>query len=940
MRIFERTGWLVLIAAVLVNTPWAGISTARAQTVDLRSLTSETLPFFQDWSDISLIATDHDWSRVAGVAAYQGRDDSTSTAGRDPQAVLEMTDFNESVFANRTSTAFINGGVAEFHLDDPVVALQGSSTADAPQLIISINTFGHSGIEVSYTLRDIDETADDAVTPVALQYRIGSSGNFTNVPAAFVADATSGPNLAVLVTTVSVLLPAEVDHQPEVQLRILTWNADGLDEWVGVDNISIRSQDSSGAVPRVVSSTPKNNAAGVPAGTTLQLTFNKPVLVAGGYQLQCDGSLYPLAMQTFDSVTYRFPFIDPAAHLPHGASCTFTLPANQVLDHGAQAMASDFVLSFIVSFCGAPFTPIAVIQGASDTGSSPGLLTTQGFVTAITRQSSGFYIQSAREDEDANPLTSEGLYVFSSNTGLSVGDYVRVSGTVSETNAGGFYHMTQMASLAARETCSSGGKTSPTYVSVDLAQSVPAADFLEQYESMLVHFPGALTVQQNYFQGRYGQLTLGGGGRIFGPTSGGSPLDYLRMIVLDDGSTAQNPNPIPYYPFDGALRAGDILTDLRGVLNQGSITSTAVQAAAFPWVYYRVQPTESPAFSSANPRSAVPPAVGGSIKVASFNVLNYFTTLNDGAYTAPYSGANPPRGANTAAEFARQKEKIISGIAALDADVVGLIEIESLDRAGALQDLVDGLNARVGSNTYAAVADTVPDPSGSPSGYDFIQVALIYQPAAVTPVGAAKIDQNPIHDRVPVAQHFQAAAGGARFSVVVNHFKSKGSCPASGPNTDQGDGQGCWNAKRVQQAQALLGFIQAELIPFDPDVLAVGDFNAYAFEDPIAVLAAGGLIDQAAARIPAEQRYSYVFDGAAGYLDHILATPALARQVSGVAFWHMNADEPAVIDYNTEFKPVDLYQPHAYRSSDHDPVMIGLNLVDYRSFLPLVSRRP
>jgi hypothetical protein len=129
--------------------------------------------------------------------------------------------------------------VAEFHLPNPTIALNGSGTGDAPFILISVATTGLSHINVAYNLRDLDGSGDNAVQQVALQYRIGSSGDFTNVPAGYVADATSGPNLATLVTPVSVELPSAAENKPIVQIRIITTNAVGNDEWVGIDDISI-----------------------------------------------------------------------------------------------------------------------------------------------------------------------------------------------------------------------------------------------------------------------------------------------------------------------------------------------------------------------------------------------------------------------------------------------------------------------------------------------------------------------------------------------------------------------------------------------------------------------------------------------------------------------------------------------------------------------------
>lgn len=247
--------------------------------------------------------------------------------------------------------------------------------------------------------------------------------------------------------------------------------------------------------------------------------------------------------------------------------------------------------------------------------------------------------------------------------------------------------------------------------------------------------------------------------------------------------------------------------------------------------------------------------------------------------------------------------------------------------AVAVQNLVAALNAAYGSQVYTAVTNI----NGS-IGDDAIRVALIYKNAAVSPVGQAISDTDPIHNRPPLLQTF-AAANGEKFSVVVNHFKSKGSCPTSGDDADQGDSQGCWNALRTQQAQALRNTVQnLQTSSGDNDVIVIGDLNSYGKEDPILDFTNAGYIDQVA-RFDSFG-YSYVFDGEAGYLDHALATPSLSAQIAGAKHWRINADEPAIIDYNTEFKQPacatcgpDYYSNTVYRSSDHDPVIIGLNLL-------------
>jgi hypothetical protein len=209
-------------------------------------LMTVALAFSQGWSDTGLVSRDDDWSGVPGVVGHRG-DGLTSVAGADPRTVVaDGAGTPIDVNANERDPGAVGlaAGVAEFELPDPVVALQGSATAAAPHLLLSVDTRGRSGVTVRYRLRDIDPSSiANAVQPVALQYRVGGSGPFAAVPGGFVGDTTTGPGEATLVTPVSAVLPADAGNRPLVQLRILTTNAVGQDEWVGVDDIEVEASE-------------------------------------------------------------------------------------------------------------------------------------------------------------------------------------------------------------------------------------------------------------------------------------------------------------------------------------------------------------------------------------------------------------------------------------------------------------------------------------------------------------------------------------------------------------------------------------------------------------------------------------------------------------------------------------------------------------------------
>lgn len=568
---------------------------------------------------------------------------------------------------------------------------------------------------------------------------------------------------------------------------------------------------------------------------------------------------------------------------------------------------------------------IPQIQGSGPT--SPDNNTVQTAEGVITHKvGSGFFMQDAAGD--GNPATSDGIFVFMGSTPVSanVGDLVRVTGTVTEyTPNEATRSYTEFKDTTAVLVQATGRSVAPT--------NVDSLAALDRVEGMLVNFTNTLTVNQNAYLGARGELTLSVGRRET-PTNRYRPKtsDALALaaandanqIVLDDNIFV-TPTVIPYIGEGSTVRAGDSVTGLTGVIDYGSIGGGG---AAF-----KLQPTSAPLFSRTNPRTDAPVIAPGNVKVASANVLNFFTTFTNGSNAWNQTGqgctvgsttrASNCRGANNMAEFVRQRDKIVHSLKAIDADIVGLMEIQNNGDV-ALSYLVDALNAAVGYTAYAHV------PAPPQLGTDAIRVAMLYKPAKVTLSGSAMSDGDPVNNRPPMAQTFKHA-NGARFSVVVNHLKSKACGGASGVNADQGDGQACFNADRVEQAIQLRDVFIPQIIAAsgDPDVLVIGDMNAHGFEDPIHELTKGGFVNQLERFVRGahgEQPYSYVFGGLSAYLDHALASASLSPQVADATEWHNNADEPEVIDYNLDGKPQDLYVSNAYRASDHDPVVVSLAL--------------
>jgi len=608
--------------------------------------------------------------------------------------------------------------------------------------------------------------------------------------------------------------------------------------------------------------------------------------------------------------------------------------------------------------------PIAEIQGTGAASPLVGqTVTTRGVVTAAypTGGYDGLYLQTEGTGGDlsGDHDASDAIFVYSQAAAeqLEVGDHVEVTGVVSE-----YFTLTQITPAA-------GGWSvldEPAEEVKPANVAFPATDAArEVLEGMLVAPAGPYTVADNYDTNYYGSFLLAAGTEPFlQPTSAGRPGSAeaaaavadraARGVMLDDGATTNFNNnankgiPLPYLTGGAPARVGagvdfttPVILDYR--YDAWTFQPLTQLTAGDSGNAATVQPA-----TFENTREDAPAEVGGDLSVATFNVLNYFTTTGDQLTGCTYytdRAGNPitvnrgcdARGAANAENLERQETKIVAAIDALDADVVALMEIENStpfgkDRDQALSDLVDALNGAAGADEWAFV----PSPAALPDDEDVIRLAYIYQVDAAEPVGESQIlldDPAFVNAREPLAQVFQPVggitegdgAGSDDVLVVANHFKSKGSGTAVLPgDEDSGDGQGAFNASRVAQATALVGFAEDVAADAGTDkVLLAGDFNSYSQEDPLEVLKDAGYTDLG--DTTGEQ--TYLFDGYVGSLDHVFASPGAAAAVTGADVWNINSVEPIANEYSRyNYNASILYDTTPFRSSDHDPVLVGLAL--------------
>jgi predicted extracellular nuclease len=943
----------------------------------LANSVAQTLPFSQDWSNNGLITANDDWSGVAGIEGYLGQDITTAT-GTDPQTLLGTSALANdlTVLANQTVTTVANGDVGEFHTTsqagapgtNSTIALQGSGTADAPYVLLYLNTTGQTGINISYNLRDIDCTTDNSIQQVALQYRVGNSGSFTNVPAGYVADATGGPSLCTLVTPLNVALPAAVDNQALVQVRIMSTNAVSNDEWVGVDDISVTTGGGGGTPTLNINDVTQ---AETDAGTTtftFTVGLTSPALVGGvTFDIAtADGTAqdgnpggedndYVAKSETGRTITEG----NTTASFTVTVNGDATIEPNETffvnVTNITGANAGDVQGLGTIQNDDFVITQIHDIQGSGSTSPLVSTsLTTTGIVTGL--RSNGFFLQTTDVDADANPETSEGIFVFTSSAppaAAAIGNAVNVSGTVQE-----FIPSADPSSPPATELVSptviqlSTGNPLPAPTLITAAATTQASetsnplDSLEEYEGMRVTV-ASLTVT-GATQGSINEpnATVISSGVFIGVVTGVARPFREQGIAISDPLPAGAPGTIPRFdenperirvdsdaqPGTTAIdvAAGTVITNITGPLDYAFRCYTIDPDAATPPIV-GVLPGSTPATAP----------TADEFTVVSFNMERFFDTVNDPATSDPVL---------TAAAFNRRlaKASLIIRTVQRYPDVIGVEEMENLTtlQAVATQINNDAVNLDGLANpNYTAFLSEGNDVGGIDVG--FLVKASRISVVDVTQFGLTDTFTNPdsstsiLNDRPPLVLRAtcpRPLGGTLPFTVIVNHLRSLSgvddTTPGSNGFATEGDRV---RFKRRAQAEYLANLIQTRQVADATElIITLGDMNAFNVNDgyvdsigtikgtPTAAsqvtLASSDLVNPDLTDLidvlPAAQQYSYNFDENAQTLDHIILNHKALVFLTRFAYARNDSDF-AVKNYEST---------NELRISDHDQPVAYFNL--------------
>jgi|GEM_PF-711590 len=866
--------------------------------------------FFQNWNNTGLITTNNDWSGVASIMGFRG-DGLAGGTGRDPRNVLGDSTV-ENVIANQTNpNTLTSGGIAEFHLADPTVALQGSGTAQAPALVLYLDASGRQSLRFAVDLRDIDGSGDNAIQQVAVQYRIGGTGNWTTIPSGYVADASTGPNAASAVTHLEFDLPAVLNNQSQVEIRILTTDAVGSDEWIGIDNISVTSEAMSAdtTAPQLSATLPADGAIGIAPGADIKLTFNEAIAIGSGSITLTDGHgdtrVIDVADATQVSVSGQTLTINPSANLKLGATYHVSIGAGAVTDLAGNAWAGTGMNPVDFTTIAA-LTRIYEIQGAGHVSPYVGqLVNTRGVVTAIdTTGARGFWIQDP--DGDGNVATSDAVFVLST-AGLSqvkVGDLVELIGTVEEytgsnannlplTEITGVQGITVLSSghTVAPTILGSGGRLIPTevidndnFATFDPSQD--AIDFYESLEGMLVTANDVQVVGETRSGATYvvtdnGANATGMNDRGAITTSEGD-LNPERFQIYND--TGVNP------ALTVSWNTGDRLGDVTGVMTYFGGN-------------WELIPTVTPA-------AAVPMAIARDTTTLRGDAAH----LTVGAYNLENLDPNDPQ-----EKFDALARDIVTHLGT--PDILGVEEIQDNNGTGSgvlaadvtIGKLLDAIVA-AGGPRYAWVSiDPATENSNGGEGNGNIRNVILYNADRVDYVtGSVRqiLDNSPAdgdgfrNSRKPLVADFLFHGEEVTF-ISVHNYSRIGSDELFGKNQPAyiaGD------ARRNDQTAAVRDYVAA-LNAAEPGrhVVVAGDFNGFQWETSLRQLETGAGLTNLAWSLPANDRYSSIFEGNNEQIDHVLVSNHLAA-TAVFDNVHLNTNLPA----------------NAFTPTDHDAVLAKL----------------
>ena len=536
-------------------------------------------------------------------------------------------------------------------------------------------------------------------------------------------------------------------------------------------------------------------------------------------------------------------------------------------------------LSFFICSC-QQVLHISQVQGTDDISIYNGQRKEiKGLVTGVFQEDlKGYFLQ------DARGLQKDGIFVLDSINKVEQGQVVLLDALIDE-----YYHQTVLRDVKLLKVLSYKKKSHPKKLRFPLND-----EDKETFEGAFVEIKQKMTLTDAYSFLKYGQLELSAIGLFQQPTeyldAQNDSLEIkdlevsqgLSSIIIDDISNQKYPEQL--YAKNEDLRLGAELSKLRGYFYQRN--ERYFLKIADSLVFENVQRSESI-------------EVDGELKVMVYNLHNLFN--GDGQE----QGFPTARGAKTFDDYQLQLLKLANGIKVANPDVLALVELENdgEDSYSSIIQLAEVLNSVIPSRSYRVAESNLA------SGRDAIKLGIIYDENRISTYGLAEYHSNSIFSRAPIFQKF-TFQDSLSFVLNVNHFKSKSPRNASGLNLDQGDGQVAYNHKRVQQAESLIQLIDS--LYADENILIVGDLNAYTSEDPIQK------IEESFTRLNTKGE-TYVYKGRAGILDHAFVNTSMSKYVRSAQIWSINALEPAWMDYRNPHA-----DPSMYRSSDHNPLLIGL----------------